>query len=93
MPGEQIPADRRSRPEEYDELQRGQEAPLSVETMERLAPPVYGPKGEVFIPDPGERPGAVRVGAAATETPAVLDPEEAPAAPPLSEEPPAGAPA
>jgi hypothetical protein len=52
---------------EYDELQRGQEKGLSVETMERLSPPHYGERREVPVPDPGERPGAIRVANGAEE--------------------------
>ena len=46
--------------QELDELQRGQETPPSVETMEGPAPPHHGERREIPIPHPGERPGAVR---------------------------------
>ncbi len=47
---------------EFDELQRGQDDPITVETLEQ-APAVYGDQGrrEVPVPHPGERPGAVRI--------------------------------
>jgi hypothetical protein len=65
---------------EYDELQRGQDTPPSTETLERTAPPHYGEAREVPIPDPGERPGAVRVDRAPgghTGEPAAEETEEA----------------
>jgi hypothetical protein len=45
-----------------DELQRGHEEPLTVETLEQAAP-AYGEhvRREIPIPHPGERPGAVRI--------------------------------
>jgi hypothetical protein len=48
--------------QELDELQRGQDEPLTVETLEQAAP-AYGEQGrrEIPIPHPGERPGAVRI--------------------------------
>lgn len=45
---------------EFDELQRGEEQPITLETLEQ-APPAYGEGMQVPIPDPGERPGAVRI--------------------------------
>ncbi len=45
---------------ELDELQRGQERPLTVETLERSMPGRYSGIREVPVPDPGERPGALR---------------------------------
>jgi hypothetical protein len=49
---------------ELDELQRGQERPLTVETLEGAAPTGYRRTREVPVPDPGERPGALRAGSA-----------------------------
>ena len=43
---------------ELDELQRGQEQPISLETLERVPP---SERRGHQVPDPGERPGAVRV--------------------------------
>jgi len=63
--------------QDFDELQRGEEKPITVETMERTSPYRYGDNGprQYHIPDPGERPGAIH-----TEelTPAVsaVDPAE-----------------
>ena len=51
---------------EFDELQRGEEKPVTVETLQQT-PPAYGERVEVPIPDPGERPGAVRITAEASE--------------------------
>ena len=45
---------------EFDELQRGEEKPVTLETLEQTLP-AYGERVEVPIPDPGERPGAVRI--------------------------------
>ncbi|MFN3652961.1 MAG: hypothetical protein ACK47B_25565 [Armatimonadota bacterium] len=45
---------------ELDELQRSRETPVTVETLERLTPPHYGQRSEIPVPDPGERPGAIR---------------------------------
>jgi hypothetical protein len=48
--------------EELDELQRGEEQPISVELLEKLSPkhvPEAAPR-EIQIPDPGARPGAIR---------------------------------
>lgn len=49
--------------DEYQELQRGQEAPLSVETLQPRAPQRRGTAGRrvVPVPPPGERPGAIRL--------------------------------
>ena len=65
-------AKERSRPglsgaPELDELQRGQERPVTVETLERAAPDVYKEMREIPVPDPGERPGAVRMTEEGTE--------------------------
>ena len=49
--------------QQLDELQRGQEQAPTVETMERLGTPPHGERREIPVPDPGERPGAVRAGA------------------------------
>lgn len=48
---------------EYEELQRGQEAPVTVETLERrLSPQNSGDQNRgTAVPDPGDRPGAVRL--------------------------------
>ena len=61
---------------EFDELQRGQEQPPSVETLERPVTPYRREAGqrETPVPDPGERPGAIRVD---TPSPA-NEPEDAP---------------
>lgn len=53
---------------EFDELQRGDEGILTVETMEQ-APPVYGERVQMPIPDPGDRPGAVRIAPVEKEEP------------------------
>ena len=45
---------------DLDELQRGQEQPVSVETMEGAAQTGYGDSREMPSPDPGERPGGIR---------------------------------
>lgn len=44
---------------QFDELQRGQESAPTVEMLERLTPSHHGERRE--IPDPGERPGAIRL--------------------------------
>ncbi len=48
--------------QELDELQRGQEAPLTVETMERGVPATHGESRGTPVPDPGERPEAIPLG-------------------------------
>ncbi|MCC2671391.1 MAG: hypothetical protein K0Q72_3862 [Armatimonadetes bacterium] len=63
----------RNAAEQLDELQRGQETPPTLETMEGAAQPVHGQRREVPIPDPGERPGAVR----ADREEAVMDDDHA----------------
>jgi hypothetical protein len=60
MTSEQPPV-KETRPEgvpDLDELQRGQEQPVTLEEVERLTPP-SGEHREIPIPDPGERPGAI----------------------------------
>ena len=52
---------------QFDELQRGQESAPTVEMMERLAPPHHGERREIPVPDPGERPGAIRLDEEAAE--------------------------
>ncbi len=49
--------------QDLDELQRGEERPISIETMERTAPYRYGDNGprQIPVPEPGERPGAISV--------------------------------
>ena len=47
---------------DLDELQRGQEPPVTVETLEPAPTPYSTEQREVPVPDPGERPGAVVVG-------------------------------
>ena len=47
---------------DLDELQRGQETPVTVETLEPAQPTYPTEQREVMVPDPGERPGAVVVG-------------------------------
>jgi hypothetical protein len=54
------PLSTRHRPEEYDELQRGEEQPVTVEHLEHRPAPEAGGQ-ETAVPDPGERPGAVRL--------------------------------
>jgi len=46
-------------PLELDELQRSQEQPLTVETLEGLVPATHGESREMPVPEPGERPGAI----------------------------------
>jgi hypothetical protein len=48
--------------QEFDELQRGHEEPVTLETMEP-ALPAYGERAqrEIPIPHPGERPGAISI--------------------------------
>lgn len=49
---------------EFDELQRGVEDPPTVETLERAVSPLHPEQAarSIPVPDPGERPGAIRVG-------------------------------
>jgi len=58
--------------EQLDELQRGQDPTLSTEGMDRGLPTQFGAQGptQVPIPDPGVRPGAVRIGEPVPEKPA-----------------------
>lgn len=46
---------------ELDELQRGDEKPVTVETLEPASRALANEAREVPIPDPGDRPGAVRL--------------------------------
>jgi len=46
---------------ELDELQQGEEKPVTVENLEPPAQALMNHGREVPIPDPGERPGAVRL--------------------------------
>jgi hypothetical protein len=76
MPNEErtAPLGRPGEPE-YDELQRGEEKTLTVETMGRLSLPHYGERREIPVPDPGERPGAIRVETGGQEDEAAADEE------------------
>jgi hypothetical protein len=62
-----IPTPRPGAPD-LDELQRGHEKGITVETIERMAPAHYGEQREMPIPEPGDRPGAVCAGESPRET-------------------------
>ncbi len=49
------------KPEELEELQRGQEQPLTLEGMERPGVEPANEVGGTLVLDPGNRPGAVKL--------------------------------
>jgi hypothetical protein len=63
--------------QDLDELQRGSESPITLETLEGASLPTHGERREIPVPHPGERPGAVRADQAVAEADREEDDEPA----------------